>query len=238
MLFEILTLFPSMFDGIFSDSIIKRALERKKISIRIDDIRGYTEDTHKSVDDYPYGGDPGMLMKPEPVARAINAAKKRLSQSESKVIYLSPRGERLTHTIVDELQHEKGLILLCGHYKGVDHRICETYVDRELSVGDYVLSGGEIAAMIVVDAVTRLIPGVLGNCDSASKDSFFNGLLSPPHYTRPEVFEGMRVPEVLLSGHHKKIREWQLEQAKKITREFRPDLWEQYCAKQKENKKK
>ncbi len=238
MFFEIITLFPSLFEGVFSDSIIKRALEKKLISINIDDIRQYALEPHKSVDDYPYGGDPGMLLKPEPVARAIKAAKKRLPQSEPKVIYLSPHGERLTHNIVDELQRENGLILLCGRYKGIDYRISEAYVDRELSVGDYVLSGGEIAAMIVVDAVTRLIPGVLGNRDSASKDSFFNGLLSPPHYTRPEVFEGMRVPDVLLSGHHEKIREWQLEQAKRITRERRPDLWEQYCANYNENNKK
>jgi tRNA (guanine37-N1)-methyltransferase len=237
MFFEILTLFPSMFEGVFSESIIKRALEKKLVSVHIDNIRDYSEDAYKGVDDYPYGGDPGMLIKPEPVARAIDAARSRLSAYAPKVIYCSPHGETLTHAIVDELRQERGLMLLCGHYKGIDHRICEKYVDREISVGDYVLSGGEIAAMIIVDAVTRLIPGALGNCDSASRDSFFSGLLSPPHYTRPEEFEGMRVPEVLLSGHHEKIRTWQLEQAKKITRIRRPDLWEQYCRKHKEKNK-
>ena len=236
MFFDILTLFPSMFDGVFSDSIIKRAVEKELLSIHIDNIRDYSEDAHKSVDDYPYGGDPGMLMKPEPVTKALYAVKERLSHCSPKVIYLSPQGETLTHALVEELQHEKGLILLCGRYKGIDHRVCEKYIDREISVGDYVLSGGEIAAMIIIDAVTRLIPGVLGNSDSASRDSFFNGLLSPPHYTRPEIFEGERVPEVLRSGHHEKIREWQLEQAKKITRLRRPDLWQQYCTKKNENK--
>lgn len=228
MFFDILTLFPSMFEGVFADSIIKRAIDKKLLSIHIDNIRDYSDDAHKSVDDYPYGGGPGMLMKPEPVAKAIGAAKERLSQCNPKVVCLSPQGETLSRTIVEGLQKEKGLILLCGRYKGIDHRVREKYVDWEISIGDYILSGGEIAAMVLIDAVTRLIPGVLGNIDSAGGDSFFNGLLSPPHYTRPEVFEGMRVPDVLLSGHHRKIREWKLKQAENITKIRRPDLWKRY----------
>ena len=228
MFFEILTLFPSMFDGVFTDSIIKRAIEKGLISIHIDNIRNYAQDAHKSVDDYPYGGDPGMLLKPEPLSKAIGAAKERLSNHLPKVIFLSPHGEVLKHGVVEGLLKEKGLILLCGHYKGIDHRIREKYVDREISVGDYILSGGEIPAMVLIDAITRLIPGTLGNEDSAGRDSFFNGLLSPPEYTRPEIFEDARVPEVLLSGHHRKIKEWQRIQAENITIKNRPDLWEQY----------
>ncbi len=231
MFFEILTLFPSMFDGVFTDSIVKRAIDRKLISIHIDNIRDYSEDTHKGVDDYPYGGDPGMLLKPEPLSKAIRAAKERLSNHLPKVIFLGPHGEALKHDVIEELLKEEGLILLCGRYKGIDHRIREKYVDREISVGDYILSGGEIPAMVLIDAITRLIPGTLGNEESAGRDSFFNGLLSSPEYTRPEVFEDMHVPEVLLSGHHRKIREWQRMQAEKITKRNRPDLWEQYKSK-------
>ena len=231
MFFEILTLFPSLFEGVFTDSIIKRAIDKKLISIHIDSIRDYSDDTHKNVDDYPYGGAPGMLLKPEPLSKAIQAAKERLSFHSPKVIFLSPHGETLKHDIIEELQREKGLVLLCGRYKGIDHRICEKYVDREISIGDYILSGGEIGAMVLIDAITRLIPGVLGNDESAGCDSFFNGLLSPPQYTRPEVFENMRVPEVLLSGHHQKIEFWQKQQAEKITKKNRIDLWKQYSKK-------
>ena len=228
MFFEILTLFPSMFEGVFTDSIIKRAIEKGLISINIDNIRNYSQDTHKSVDDYPYGGDPGMLLKPEPLSKAIGAAKERLSNHRPKIIFLSPHGEVFKHDVVEGLLKEEGLILLCGRYKGIDHRIREKYVDREICVGDYILSGGEIPAMVLIDAITRLIPGALGNEDSAGRDSFFNGLLSPPEYTRPEVFEDMHVPEVLLSGHHRKIKEWQRKQAENLTKQNRPDLWEQY----------
>lgn len=226
--FEILTLFPSLFDGVFTDSIIKRAIDKELISIHIGNIRDYSEDTHKSVDDYPYGGDPGMLLKPEPLSKAIRAAKERLSSHSPEVIFFSPHGEALKHDVIEGLRKEKGMILLCGRYKGIDHRIREKYVDREISIGDYILSGGEIPAMVFIDAITRLIPGVLGNEESAGRDSFFNGLLSPPYYTRPEIFENMGVPEVLLSGHHQKVKEWQRQQAEKITKKNRPDLWEQY----------
>ena len=176
MFFEILTLFPSMFEGAFSDSIIKRAREKGLISINLVNFRDFTEDKHKTVDDYPYGGDPGMLIKPEPLARAIEASKDRLSGLRPKVVFLTPHGERLRHRIVEDPSSEKSLIFLCGRYKGVDQRILDRYMDREISIGDYVLSGGEIPAMALVDAITRLIPGVLGNSDSAEVDSFFNGL--------------------------------------------------------------
>lgn len=230
MFFDILTLFPAMFDGVFTDSIIHRATEKGLISIDIHNIRDYSDDTrHKTVDDYPYGGDAGMLLKPEPLARAITHAKQRLEGKEPKVIYLSPRGEMLRHSVVESLLGEQALIVLCGRYKGIDERICDKYIDRELSLGDFVLSGGEIAAMAVIDAVTRLIPGVLGNRDSAEADSLYNGLLSYPEYTRPEIFEDLRVPDVLLSGHHAKIAQWQHEKSVEITKLRRPDLWETYC---------
>ncbi len=228
MFFEILTLFPSMFEGVFNDSIIKKAINNKLITINIENIRDHSEDTHKCVDDYPYGGGSGMLMTPQPLSSAINASKKRLSQDSPKVIYLSAHGETLTHQIAQNLGNEKSLILLCGRYKGIDHRIAEKYIDREISIGNYILSGGEIPAMVLIDTITRLLPGVLGNSDSAGDDSFYKGLLSAPEYTRPEEFEGMRVPDVLISGHHQKIMEWQEEQAKKLTKKLRPDLWAIY----------
>jgi len=229
MLFDILTLFPAMFEGAFSDSIIKRAVEKGLVSIGIHNIRDYSDDPrHQTVDDYPYGGDAGMLMKPEPLARAITAARERLTGCNPAVVYMTPAGRLLNQDAVKELAGRESLILLCGRYKGIDQRIVDNYVDMELSAGDYVLSGGEIPAMAVVDAVTRLIPGVLGNMDSAERDSFHSGLLSHPQYTRPEVFEGVRVPEVLVSGHHANIRAWQRERAIEITRERRPDLLERH----------
>lgn len=230
MLFDILTLFPAMFDGAFSDSIIKRAIEKQLVSIALHNIRDFSDDDrHRTVDDYPYGGDAGMLMKPQPVATAIAAARTRLQQYKPLVVYLTPQGERLNHRVVESLLTEQALVLLCGRYKGVDQRVCDQHIDREISLGDFVLSGGEIAAMAVVDAVTRLIPGVLGNRESAEMDSFYHGLLSHPEYTRPEVFEGVAVPPVLISGHHAKIRAWQHDMACEFTRNRRPDLWEQYC---------
>lgn len=229
MFFDILTLFPGMFEGVFSESIIGRAIKKGLVSIEIHNIRDYSDDPkHHTVDDYPYSGEPGMVLKPEPVAKAIVAAKERLKEKSPIVIYLTPRGEVLNQDIVKEFLSQEALILLCGRYKGIDERICEKYVDREISIGDFVLSGGEIAAMAVVDAVVRLIPGVLGNRESAESDSFYNILLAPPQYTRPEVFEGMRVPEVLLSGHHAKIEEWKKKMSIEITKKRRPDLWEKY----------
>ncbi len=233
MLFEVLTLFPEMFDGITGDSILNRAIEGDRVNVNCTDIRKFSEDKHNKVDDYPYGGDPGMVMKPGPLARAINDAKERLGEKKPKVIFMSPHGEQLNHTVVAELAEEESLILLCGHYKGIDYRIREKYVDREISLGDFVLSGGEIAAMAVIDSVSRLVPGVLGNKESAGRDSHFNGLLSAPCYTRPEEFEGMKVPPVLLSGHHANVEKWHQEMSEKLTKEKRPDLWESHITKEK-----
>jgi tRNA (guanine37-N1)-methyltransferase len=229
MLFDIVTLFPEMFVGAFSDSIIKRARERDLITIEFHNIRDYSIDTrHKTVDDYPYGGDAGMLLKPEPLAAAIRAAREKHAAMSPKVVFLSPQGEVLDHEVVESLAGEQALILLCGRYKGIDHRIRERYIDCEISIGDYVLSGGEVPAMVLVDAITRLIPGVLNNRESAEADSFYNGLLSYPQYTRPEEFEGMKVPQILLSGHHVKIDAWKREQAEMVTKARRPDLWKKY----------
>jgi tRNA (guanine37-N1)-methyltransferase len=232
MFFEILTLFPAMFEGAFSESIIKRAVEKGLVSIRVVDFRDFADDKHKTVDDYPYGGDPGMLIKPQPLARAINASQQSLHAMAPKVVLMTPQGRPLTHSVAQRLSEEQSLILVCGHYKGIDQRIADHYIDTEISIGDYILSGGELPAMVLVDAITRLIPGVLGNSESAQLDSFFNGLLSPPQYTRPEEFENEKVPDVLISGHHENIRAWQKEQAIALTKLKRPDVWEEYCKNQ------
>jgi tRNA (guanine37-N1)-methyltransferase len=229
MLFDILTLFPLMFEGVISDSIIKRAVEKGLVSIEFHNIRDYSDDDkHRTVDDYPYGGDAGMLLKPQPLAKAIADARERHKDLQPQVIYLSPQGELLNQETVKQLLNSQALILLCGRYKGIDQRISDRDVDREISIGDFVLSGGELPAMVLLDSIIRLIPGVLGNRDSAESDSFYNGLLSHPEYTRPENFEGMQVPSVLLSGHHANILAWQHEKSIEITRKRRPDLWEKY----------
>jgi tRNA (guanine37-N1)-methyltransferase len=231
MFFEILTLFPSMFEGVFTESIIKRACEKGLVSINLVDFRDFTENKHRTVDDTPYGGGPGMLIKPEPLARALTASKERLKDRNPKTIFLTPQGGLLTHERAKDLSEEHALILLCGHYQGIDQRIIDHYIDLEISIGDYVLSGGEIPAMTLVDSITRLIPGVLGNNDSVPGDSLYDGLLSAAQYTRPEIFEQVRAPEILLSGHHENIRKWQKEQAIEMTKAKRPDLWEKYCKK-------
>lgn len=236
MLFDILTLFPGMFESVFSDSIIKRARERELVTIELHNIRDWSPDKrHGTVDDYPYGGDAGMLLRPEPLAAAITAARERHAGLKPVVVFLTPQGELLRQNVIVSLLKEQAIILLCGRYKGIDQRIRERYVDREISVGDYVLSGGEIAAMALVEALTRLVPGVINKRESAEADSLYGGILSCPQYTRPEEFEGMNVPDILLSGDHAKVRAWQREQAERITRERRPDLWEEY---QKQRKQK
>jgi len=229
MFFEIITLFPSMFDGVFTDSILKRAIEGNFISVSFLQLRDFSDDSHRTVDDYPFGGGPGMVLKPEPLSRAIGAAREKHRDSDAPVIFLSPKGRLLDHRLVTELCRHDGLILLCGRYKGIDNRIRENEIDDEISIGDYVLSGGEIPAMVIVDSVTRLISGVLGNPDSAAGDSFFNGLLSPPCFTRPEVFKGKGVPEIMRSGHHERIRMWEKQKAEETTRCMRPDLWQRWC---------
>jgi len=219
MIIDILTLFPNMFASPFDESIIARARSRNLVEINAINIRDYALDKHQQVDDYPYGGGAGMVMKVDVLSRAIESVKKE----NSLVIYLSPQGKRLDQENVVRLAGQSHLILLCGHYEGIDERVMDL-VDEELSIGDYVLSGGETAAMVVVDAVTRLIPGVLGDENSALEESFGTGLLEYPHYTRPRNFRDKEIPEVLLSGHHEQIRLWRKKLSLLRTLLKRPDL--------------
>lgn len=200
--------------------MIKRAREKGLVDIRLTDIRNFSENRYRRVDDRPYGGGPGMVIMPQPVQAAISHVK----SDESRVIYLSPQGKTLTAAKCRQLSKEKHLILLCGHYEGIDQRVLEQEVDEEVSIGSFVLTNGCLAAIVLVDAVVRFIPGVLGHASAAEEDSFENGLLDYPHYTRPEVFDGLHVPSVLLSGNHANIAKWRKEQAIRKTREVRPDL--------------
>jgi len=222
MKIDILTLFPEMFLNFLETSIVGRAVNKNIVQINCINIRDFSKDKHKRVDDYPFGGGPGMVMRPEPVYDAINSVKDR----DSKVIYLSPKGKTYNQEIAISLSKEKHIILLCGHYEGIDNRIIDNYIDEEISIGDYILTGGEIPAMVVVDSVIRLLPGVLSNQESYIDDSYYNGLLEYPHYTRPKIFNGIEVPEVLLSGNHEKINQWRKYESLKITYERRPDLIE------------
>ena len=222
MRIDILTLFPEMFVGPFDESIIKRAKEHGKVEIILHNIRDYSEDKHHRVDDYPFGGGSGMVMKIEPVAKLITKLKNERLYDE--IIYLSPDGERFNQKIANSLSLYQNIVLLCGHYKGIDHRIREQYITREISIGDYVLTGGELAAAVIVDAVVRVIPGVISDETSALSDSFQDNLLAPPVYTRPVEFNGWRVPDILLSGHQQKIDEWREEQSFERTKSLRPDL--------------
>ncbi len=221
----IVSLFPETFTAVSEHGVTGRAVDEGLVTLSHINPRDFTTDRHRTVDDRPYGGGPGMLMKIDPLQQAIAAAREKAGTSP-RVIYLSPQGRRFDHARAAELAQESGLVLLAGRYEGVDERLIETAVDEELSIGDYVLSGGELAAMVVIDAVTRQLPGVLGHELSAQEDSFADGLLDCPHYTRPEEFEGRQVPEVLLSGDHDKIRRWRLKQALGRTLERRPDLLE------------
>ncbi len=228
MRFDVITLFPEMFDAITQYGVTRRAAEQGKFVLHTWNPREFTSDKHRSVDDRPYGGGPGMLMLAEPLAQAIATAKQSQAQTgvvKSCVIHLSPQGRQLTHAVVKELlERNDGLILLASRYEGVDERLIRQQVDEELSIGDYVLSGGELAAMVLIDSLVRHLPGVLGDAESAQQDSFVAGLLDCPHYTRPEIFEGEGIPEVLLSGHHAKIEKWRLKQALGRTWQRRPDL--------------
>ena len=221
MRFDIITIFPEMFEPILNESIIKRAQEKKKVTIRVHDLRKYTKDRHKKVDDRPFGGGPGMVMTPQPF---FDAVKKIKGKRRAKVILMSPSGKRLTQKLARDLAKQKNLILLCGHYEGVDERVREKLVDESISIGDYVLTGGEIPAMVLLDCLTRLIPGVLGKEASLEDESFEDDLLEYPHYTRPANFRGAKVPDVLLSGNHLAIKKWRQEQARRVTRRNRPDL--------------
>ena len=227
---DVLTLFPEMFDSPFSHSIVKRAIERKKLSIELIDFRKFSQDKHKQVDDYPFGGAPGMVINPEPIFEAVDFLKEKrkdlLENNEFQLIYLTPQGETYTQKIAEEFSNKKYLAFLCGHYKDVDYRVREHLVTREISIGNYVLSGGELPAMIIIDSLARLQEGVLTNIESAYSDSFQGNTLDGPYYTRPREYRGYKVPDVLLSGNHKLIEEWQKSKRKEFTEKVKgtPDV--------------
>lgn len=220
MKIDVLTLFPAMFAGPLDESIIMRARKAGLLELKIHNLRDWTHDRHKTVDDRPFGGGPGMLLKPEPIFEAVESVRR----AETKVILLSPSGRKFDQAIARELAAEKDLLLITGHYEGFDERVREALADDELSIGDYVLTNGALPAMVVIDAVTRLLPGVLGDDASAHDESFSHGLLEYPQYTRPAEFRGLRVPDVLVSGNHAEIENWRREQARLRTEKDRPDL--------------
>jgi tRNA (guanine37-N1)-methyltransferase len=219
---DVLTLFPAMFAGPLDESIIMRARKSGLLELKIHQLRDWTHDKHKTVDDHPFGGGPGMLLKPQPIFEAVES----LKRAGTKVILLSPSGRKFDQKIAQELAQEKDLLLVTGHYEGFDERIREALADDELSIGDYVLTNGALPAMVVIDAVARLLPGVLGDDESSRDESFSHGMLEYPQWTRPADFRGMKVPEVLLNGNHAEIEKWRREQAKLRTKESRPDLLE------------
>lgn len=225
--FHILTLFPEMVMDGLNISIIGRAIEAGLLEINAVNIRDYSTNKHMKVDDYPYGGGAGLVMQPEPVYRAYKDLEKDMKK-KPRVVYLTPQGTTFHQEMAKELAKEEELVFLCGHYEGIDERVLEEIVTDYVSIGDYVLTGGELPAMVMIDSISRLVPGVLHNDDSAGDESFENGLLEYPQYTRPPVFLDKEVPEVLLSGHHENIRKWRHEQSVKRTKERRPDLWETY----------
>jgi tRNA (guanine37-N1)-methyltransferase len=220
MKIDVLTLFPAMFAGPLDESIIMRARQAGLLELAIHDLRDWTRDRHRKVDDRPFGGGPGMLLKPEPLFAAVED----LQREETRVVLFSPDGIKFDQGVARALSEQKHLLLITGHYEGVDERVREALVDEELSIGDYVLTNGALPAMVVVDAVTRLLPGVLGDDESSQDESFSHGLLEYPHYTRPAEFRGMKVPEILLSGNHAEIEKWRREQAQQRTEKRRPDL--------------
>lgn len=226
MTFDLVTLFPGMLSGPLQESILGRARRKGLVSIRVHDLRRWGIGPHRQVDDSPYGGGGGMILRPEPLFEAVEWIRERYPEPADRVILLSPQGRKLTHAVAKELAAGDRIILLCGRYEGVDERVRRDLADEELSIGDVVLTGGELPAMMVIDAVSRFVPGVLGRSEAADFDSFADGLLDSPYYTRPAVFRGERVPEVLLSGDHGAIARWRKEQARKATLHKRPDLLE------------
>ena len=241
MKFYVMTLFPEMVTGGLNNSIIKRAMEKELISIDAVNIRDYTLDKHGKVDDYPFGGGAGMLMQAQPVYDCYKAVLEMCEDEKPpRILYMSPQGKTFTQQMAAELAGEQSLIFLCGHYEGIDQRVLDRMQVEEVSVGDYVLTGGELPAMVMIDTIARLVPGVLHNDDSAMEESFSDGLLEYPQYTRPDEWEGEKVPEVLLSGHHKNIEMWRLEKALENTKNKRPEMYEEYMEKHppKEKKKK
>ena len=224
MIINVLTLFPRMFSPVVEESILGRAKEKGVLDIRVANIRDYTLDKHKKTDDYPFGGGAGMVLYPEPVFRCLED----LSARDKRILYMSPRGRTLDRELILELSEEEELFLLCGHYEGVDQRALDYWNMEEVSIGDYVLTGGELPAMVLIDAVARLIPDVLGNSRAHYEESIYSGLLEYPQYTKPREFRGLEVPEVLLSGHHKNIHLWQFQQSMELTKARRPDLWKRF----------
>ncbi len=229
MKIDILTLFPEMFSPVTEESILGRAGENGILDIRLTNIRDYSRDKHKKADDYPIGGGAGMVMLADPVFQALDT----VSAKGKRILYMSPRGRILDQELISELSLEKELVILCGHYEGVDQRILDYWEMEEVSVGDYILTGGELPAMILIDAVARLVPEVLGSSDAHNEESIYSGLLEYPQYTKPRQYEGMDVPEVLVSGNHKLIHLWQFEKSLILTKERRPDLWERFLTKEK-----
>ncbi|MDQ0215103.1 tRNA (guanine37-N1)-methyltransferase [Oikeobacillus pervagus] len=229
MRIDVLSLFPEMFEGVFQSSILKKASEKQAASYNVINFREFAEGKHKTVDDYPYGGGAGMVLKPQPIFDAVKAIQQERKEGQPpRIILMCPQGERYTQQKAEELAKEEHLILICGHYEGYDERIRQELVTDEISIGDYVLTGGELGAMVVVDSVVRLLPGVLGNEASPVLDSFSSGLLEHPHYTRPAEFCGLKVPEVLTSGNHQLIEEWREKESLRRTLERRPDLLENF----------
>lgn len=224
MRIDVLTIFPGMFSAVLGESIIKRAAAKKRVRIILHDLRDFTADKHRKVDDRPFGGGSGMVMNAEPIFNAVSHIISKIKGKRPQVILLSPRGDKLTQRECKALAKRKHLILICGHYEGIDERVRTKLVDREISIGDYILTGGELPAMVLIDSLARLIPGVLGDEGSLRQESFEGGLLEYPQYTRPAVYRGMKVPPVLLSGDHGKIAEWRRHQSERITRKKRPEL--------------
>ena len=225
MRFHIMTLFPDIFTSYMNESIMKRAVEKEIIEVHVYNIRNYSENKHKKVDDYPFGGGAGMVMTPQPIYDTYRHIIDEFGITDPKVIYLTPKGRVFKQPIAEELSTDEDIILLCGHYEGVDQRIIDLIVTDEISIGDYVLTGGELPALIMIDAISRLIPGVLNQNESFEEESFKDDLLEYPHYTRPREFKGLQVPDVLLSGNHKNIDEWRKNESIKITKERREDLY-------------
>ncbi len=225
MKIDLLTLFPAMFEGVLQQSILKRAVENGYLDFAFYDIRDYAKNKHRQVDDAPFGGGQGMLLMPQPAFDCLEAVLEQ-AKEKRRVVYMSPQGKPLTTQMAKRLSEYEELIVLCGHYEGIDQRVLDTFVEEEISLGDFILTGGEIPAMALIDAVSRFVPGVLGSAASAHEDSFSDGLLEYPQYTRPSEFRGMRVPEILLSGDHQKIAQWRREQSLFVTKQKRPDLLE------------
>ncbi|MEH7440978.1 tRNA (guanosine(37)-N1)-methyltransferase TrmD [Bacillus sp. JJ1122] len=224
---DVLSIFPEMFEGVFGHSILKKAAEKEAVQYNVVNFRDFADNKHQTVDDYPYGGGAGMVLKPQPIFDAVADLKERAKSSAPRVILMCPQGERYTQKKAEELAKEEHLIFICGHYEGYDERIREHVITDEISIGDYVLTGGELGAMVVIDSVVRLLPGVLGSEESHIQDSFSTGLLEHPHYTRPSDFRGMKVPDVLISGNHRLIEEWRMKESLKRTLVRRPDLLEE-----------